>query len=203
MKPVTTWMILRDLVHEHHDGVVDREDRRDEAGARDEHGDQLRDRLLHDRVDDEVGDAADHHVLQVGELLLDLVPGRGRAVAHQRHDDVEAGLQRLDRRSRPTTLTSLPRMLAQVSPSTREHELADLRQRERLRDVDARQRAGEPVDQAGLEVVAEVVGEVLEAELGGLDQVADERQRVLEDALERGAGLLDVAPARRGSRRRR
>ena len=29
--------------------------------------------------------------------------------------------------------------------------------------------------------------------LRGPDQVADERDRVLEDALERGAGLLDVA----------
>ena len=96
MKPVTTCDDLRDLVHEHHDGVVDRQDRGDEAGARDEHRDQLRDRLLHDHVDDEVGDAADHHVLQVRQLLLDLVPRRRRAVAHQRHDDVEAGLHRLD-----------------------------------------------------------------------------------------------------------
>ena len=87
---------LRDLVHEHHDGVVDRQDRRDEAGAGNEHGDQLRDRLLHHHVDDEVGDAADDHVLEVGELLLDLVPRRRRAVADQRHDDVEAGLHRLD-----------------------------------------------------------------------------------------------------------
>ena len=43
-----------------------------------------------------------------------------------------------------------------------------------------------------LRCVQEIVGEVLEAELGGLDQVADEGQRVLEDALERRAGLLDV-----------
>ena len=70
-------------------------------------------------------------------------------------------------------------------------------------NVDARQRAGEPVDQAGLEVSEEIVGEVHEAELGGLDQIADERQRVLENALERGAGLLDIRRTRRGSRRRR
>src|SRR5262249_36283013 len=38
----------------------------------------------------------------------------------------------------------------------------------------------------------EVRTEILEAELRGLHQVADEGQRVLQDALERGAGALDV-----------
>ena len=59
----------------------------------------------------------------------------------------------------------------------------------------------EPVSQSispAFRCVEEVVGEVQEAELGGLHQVADERQRVLEDALERGAGLLDVGRARPG-----
>ena len=127
---------------------------------------------------------------RLAELLLDLVPRRGRAVAHQRDDDVEAGLHRLD----DGLARRLHQLLADVGPRQpehREHELRDLDQRERLRDVDARQRAGQPVDQPGLQVVEEVVGEVEEAELGGLDQVADERQRVLEDALERRAGLLD------------
>ena len=65
------------------------------------------------------------------ELLLDLLPGRRRALGDERHDDVEAGLQRLDAGS-PMTFTSLPRMFAQVRPSTLEDELDDLAQRERL-----------------------------------------------------------------------
>ena len=70
-----------------------------------------------------------------------------------------------------------------------EGELAELHQGQRLRNVDTLQRAGEPVDQALLQVRAEVVGEVGEAELGRRHQVLHERQRVLEDALQRGAGL--------------
>ena len=84
----------------------------------------------------------------------------------------------------PSTLTSLARILCQGDAQHGEDELDDLDKLERFGDVDAGQRAGEPVDQPGLEVRAEVGGEVLEAELGGVYQVADKGQRVLQDALQ-------------------
>ena len=65
----------------------------------------------------------------------------------------------------PSALTILPRICAQVIPSTLSANLPISGERERLRDVDALERAGEPVDEAGLEVCADAVGEVGEAEL--------------------------------------
>src|SRR5262249_43698720 len=80
---------LRDLLHEHHDGVVDRNDRRDKAGTGNEHGDQLGDGFFHDGFDDEFGDATDDLILEIVELLLDQLPGRGGAAFHQSNDGVE------------------------------------------------------------------------------------------------------------------
>jgi hypothetical protein len=125
MKPGDDLDDLRDLVHEHHDGVVDGEDRRDETGAGNEHRDELRDRLLHDHVDHKVRDPADDHVLKVGEVFLDLVPRGSRTLCHERHHHVEADFERLDDR----LAQHLDELLANVLPRQAQHgkdELDDL-----------------------------------------------------------------------------
>ena len=70
--------------------------------------------------------------------------------------------------------------------------MGDLTQFERLRDIDAGQRSGQPVDQAGLEMGAEIAGEVAEAELCGAAQIMHEGQRVGEDGAQGRTRLLDV-----------
>ena len=74
-----------------------------------------------------------------------------------------------------------------------ERHLAEFDQRGGLWDIDARQGAGQPVDDAGLEVIANIGREIREAELGRVDEIAEERHRIPKDAFQRAAGLLDVA----------
>ena len=99
----------------------------------------------------------------------------------------------------PSALTILARICAQVMPSTLRANLPISSRRERL--AGCRRPGSEPVSQSmrpGLQVRRRSCRRSSEAELGGLDQVADERQRVLQDALERRAGLLDVGHQRPG-----
>src|SRR5262249_51185057 len=143
-------------------------------------------------VDDEISDAADNHVLQVGQLLLNLIPCSSWALRDECHYDVETGFHRLDR----GFADHLHELLAHVLPTQsqhREYELYNLAQLQGLVHINARQGAGELVDECRLEVSAEVGSKVLEPKLGRFHQVAGKRQRVFQDVLKRGAGLFDVA----------
>ena len=125
---------LRDLLHEDHDRVVDRDDRRDEAGAGDEHADQLGDRLLHDRVGDEADDAADH--LSLRSVSFSLISSQAAAgpPCHQRHDDVEGGLEALHDllAVRAERLDDLAADLRPGDAQHAERELAELGRRSAL-----------------------------------------------------------------------
>src|SRR6185369_10594795 len=117
-------------------------------------------------------DATDDHVFQARELVLDNFPRRGWTAGDERLDDIERELETLhdDLAVRPERLHDLR---ADLRPGNAEHaqrQLAKLRQRQSLRNVNALQRSGEPVDQTFLQVREEVCAEVHEAELGGLDR---------------------------------
>ena len=95
----------------------------------------------------------------------------------------------------------LHRFLAQAVPGQAEDLLGEAEhahQVEALRDGDAAaaERAGQPADQPGLEMGQEVVGEAPYAAHEGIEQVADERARVVDDGLERLLGAPDEAVER-------
>src|SRR6185369_11937421 len=185
---------LRDLINEDHDRVVDRDDGRDKAGARNEHRDQLRYRLLHYCVDNKRLDTRDDLILESGEFVFNDFPGRLRTTCRQRDDDVEGRFEALHDQLAVWS-ERLHDLSANLRPRNAEHaqrELAKLRQRQSFRNVNALQRAGQPVDQSPLQMVDEVAAEVHEAKLGRLHEISDERQRVLEDALHCRGGLLHV-----------
>ena len=124
-------------------------------------------------------------------MLLDLIPGRTRAVVHERDDDVEARLECQD----GLFADRLDELLPQVAPADAEHrqnELDDLAEIERFRQIHALHRSREPIDQAALEMNEEVVCKEVEPGFSGLDEIPDEADRVLDDVLERGTDLFDV-----------
>ena len=67
---------------------------------------------------DHLGDLADQLVLQLGQLGLDLLPGGGRALGHQRDEDRRRSSPAPTSTGSGMILSSLVRMFCQVSPST-------------------------------------------------------------------------------------
>ncbi len=92
----------------------------------------------------------------------------------------------------PRALTILARICAQRDAKHAQGKHAELGQREGLGDIDAGQRAGEPIDERGFEMRAEVLDEVLRPSLAASIRWRDKDQRVLEDVLEGRADLAEV-----------
>ena len=115
-----------------------------------------------------------------------------RGLLDQRNHDVKGGLDAFHDHF-AIGAESLHDLGADLRPADAENaqgELAEFEKRECLGDVHAGQRAGEPVDERFLEMLEEVLGKVLDAELGGGDQVADKADRVFDN-------LANAAPTLR------
>src|SRR3954451_2391335 len=76
-----------------HDDVVDHLARLDEGGSGVQEGDQPRDAGLDDLLDDEGLDAADHHLLEVDDLVLDPLPEARYPLGHEDLEDVDGLLE--------------------------------------------------------------------------------------------------------------
>src|SRR5205085_6144734 len=91
----------------------------------------------------------------------------------------------------PMTFTSLARMFCHVRPSTESTNFTISMKSNDL-GIHAGKRSGEPVDECRFEVNADSVTELLEAQLAGADQVANERNRILQYGFDRAAGLFQI-----------
>src|ERR1019366_2537410 len=141
---------LCEFLHEHHHGVVDRQDRGNETGAGNEQRDELRYGLFDGGIDDESLDAVDQRVLELPELFLDELPCRAGTALDERDHHIEGGLERLHDRL-PSRSQGLDDLAANLRPGDAEYgerKLSELDQRQSLRDVDSGQGAGQPVDQS-------------------------------------------------------
>ena len=118
MNEATTAPIWLGLLDEERHRVVDRDDRLDHRPGRVEHAHELLDGGLDDLDLDHLGDLADQLVLELGELGLDLLPGGGRALGHQRDEDRRPSSPAPASTGSGMILSSLVRMFCHVSPST-------------------------------------------------------------------------------------
>ena len=176
---------LTQAFDEEHHRVVDGDNGLDEGAGRVEHADQPGHGGHHDVVADEGHDLLHDHFAQVGKAFADAFPGRGRAVADQRNDDIEAGFHGVDRRF----ADGADQLAADVLPGQAKHaeyKLDDFLQRQRLRNVDigAAHCPGQPADQRRPQVGQDVAGELAEALNGSANQIADKVDRVGDDGPE-------------------
>src|SRR6266536_105322 len=181
--------LLRLLDDEHHD-LVDRLAGLDERA----HGCQERENVVDPGLDDALGDVLldlpDHEVLEVGELLLDLLPQPADAVLCERDEDVDRLLEARDHRLAEV------RDGAFADPCVRQpehlqdevHDSGEVELR-RHRDPFAPELAEEQVEQGLLQVDADSRDEALETAADGVDQRAEEAARVRDNVADRLRGL--------------